>query len=289
MTQDHPTYVLVTPARNEEKTIEETLKSVVAQTILPKEWVIVSDESTDRTDEIVRAYAARYPFIRLLRLENRPARSFSSVVFVTEAGIKHMQSQDYNYLGLLDSDIRLPAAYYETLMTRFSQNEKLGLAGGPAIDIGTRNGAAPYNQMDVPGAVQFFRRECFKSLGGLIAIPEGGWDAITCVQARMNGYQTQLFLDLPADHLKQRNSSEGGSLRRNWQLGVRDYALGYHPLFEFLKCVIRITETPILVSCTLWWLGYCYASLSRQKRVLPFHLLQYIRTQQLSRLIRFNH
>ena len=35
------TYVLVTPVRNEERIIEITIQSVLAQTILPREWVIV--------------------------------------------------------------------------------------------------------------------------------------------------------------------------------------------------------------------------------------------------------
>ena len=49
-----PNYVLITPARNEEAFIEKTIQSVVSQTILPAKWVIVSDGSTDRTDEIVK-------------------------------------------------------------------------------------------------------------------------------------------------------------------------------------------------------------------------------------------
>ena len=76
-------YVLVTPVRNEERTIEITIQSVLAQTVPPHEWVIVSDASTDRTDEIVSGYAGRFPWLRLLPLQNRPARNFASVVFAT--------------------------------------------------------------------------------------------------------------------------------------------------------------------------------------------------------------
>jgi hypothetical protein len=36
-------YVLVTPARNEERFIEKTIRSVIVQTVLPKKWIIVSD------------------------------------------------------------------------------------------------------------------------------------------------------------------------------------------------------------------------------------------------------
>ena len=42
-------YLLVTPARNEAAYIEKTIRSVIAQTILPKKWVIVSDGSTFET------------------------------------------------------------------------------------------------------------------------------------------------------------------------------------------------------------------------------------------------
>ena len=60
--QDVPlTYVVITPARNEAQFIELTLKSVLAQTVLPLKWVIVSDGSTDGTDEIVRTIRLLHP------------------------------------------------------------------------------------------------------------------------------------------------------------------------------------------------------------------------------------
>ena len=45
-----PTYVLITPARNEAQFIELTIRSVVSQTVKPLKWVIVSDGSTDGTE-----------------------------------------------------------------------------------------------------------------------------------------------------------------------------------------------------------------------------------------------
>ena len=60
-------YVLITPARNEADLIEGTIKAVVAQTLRPKRWIIVSDGSTDGTDDIVTRYARDYSFIELLR------------------------------------------------------------------------------------------------------------------------------------------------------------------------------------------------------------------------------
>ena len=42
-----------------------------AQTLLPERWIIVNDGSTDKTADIVRSYAQRFPWIQLV---HRPPR-----------------------------------------------------------------------------------------------------------------------------------------------------------------------------------------------------------------------
>jgi len=277
-------YVLVTPARDEEASIGETIESVVNQTVRPAEWVVVSDGSTDRTDEIVSAAARVHSWIRLLSLPARPQRSFAAVVHATETGVRALRGSDYEYIGLLDSDVRFQPDYFERVIQHFKASPGLGLAGGVVVDLGSRKDCLPRNRQDVPGAVQFFRRTCFEALGGLIAVPEGGWDGLTCAQARMLGYETRLLTDLVVDHLKPRNITEGSSLRRKWQMGVRDYVVGYHPLFEFLKCCGRIVDSPVLVGSVAWWVGYCCAALQRRKRLIPHDLLEFLRGEQKRRL-----
>ena len=278
------TYVLVTPVRDEEATIGRTIASVVKQSILPAEWVIVSDGSTDGTDEIVRRASAEHPWIRLLRLEPRPGRSFAAVVHNTERGIRHLETSGYRFLGLLDSDVEFQADYFEQVMSRFHAEPKLGLAGGVVIDIGLPRDRFPRNRIDVPGAVQFFRRTCFEKIGGLVPIPEGGWDGMTCAMARMHGYETRLFTDLVVDHLKPRNIAEGNMVRRKWQMGVRDYAAGYHPLFEAVKCVSRLKDPPLVIGAAAWWVGYCTAVLQQRPRIVPPEVVAHIRSEQWERL-----
>lgn len=280
-------YVLVTPVRNELAFITRTIESVVTQTIPPREWVIVSDGSTDGTDELVRAAARDRPWIRLLRLEPRDRHSFAAVVENTVKGIGALEFRDYAFLGLLDADVAFHADYFQRLMERFSENPRLGLAGGVVIDVGLPRDRFPRNREDVPGAVQFFRRECFASLGCLIPLPEGGWDVLTCAEARMHGYETRLFTDLVVDHLKARNVSQGGVLRRKWQLGVRDYACGYHPLFEFLKAASRVTESPFLVGSVARGMGFGAALLCSKPRILPPALIAHVRREQMARIRRF--
>ncbi|MDB6169038.1 MAG: hypothetical protein JWM88_1902 [Verrucomicrobia bacterium] len=280
-------YVLITPAKNEERLIGETIQSVVSQTWLPAQWVIVSDGSTDRTDEIVRMAAAAHSWIKLLPLPPRAGRNFAAVVHATEAGLRALTVSDYAYVGFLDSDLRFQADYFERVIAEFERSPRLGLAGGVAIDLGLSKDRLPRNRQDVPGALQFFRRECFERLGGLLAIPEGGWDALTCARARMLGYDTRLITTLIVDHLKPRNVGEGGIFRRKWQMGVRDYALGYHPLFEFVKCLGRWHERPLFIGAACWWIGYCSAVFQRRPRLIPPDLLSFVRAEQRKRLSRF--
>lgn len=277
-------YVLVTPVRDEASLLPRTIASVVAQTHLPAEWIIVSDGSSDGTDEIVRQAAKQYPWIRLLPLAARPERSFAAVALNTETGIRHLKSNKYSFLGLLDADVAFQHDYFEQLIARFELDPGLGLAGGVVIDVGLPKDQFPSNRIFVPGAVQFFRRACFERIGGLTPIPEGGWDIITCAMARLHGYQTRLFTDLVVDHLKPRNISEGGVVRRNWQLGIRDYATGYHPLFEVVKCFNRLKEPPFVIGALAWWIGYCTAVLQRRRRMVDSTLVDYMHHEQLRRI-----
>lgn len=278
-------YVLVTPVCNEEATIEITLQSVLAQTLLPREWIIVSNGSTDRTEEIVDRYAREHSFIKLLKQPVTGPRNFAAVVRADEAGYRALTTKDYGFIGLLDADVRFKPDYFATLISRFNDDPQLGLAGGRVLDV--IDGKTPWQRQylkDISGAAQFFRRECFESLGGLAPIPEGGWDAITCCVARANGYHTQTFPDLIMEHLKPRNVGEGNKLRRKWQMGLRDYAIGNDPLFEILKCVFRLREQPFLIGAVARICGYAGCVLGRRPRVLSPKVVRMVRAEQRARL-----
>src|SRR4030088_948761 len=100
-----PAYVLITPARDEADFIELTIKSVIAQTVRPLKWVIVSDGSTDGTDEIVTKYAAENPWIELVRMPERKERNFAGKVMAFNAGYARMEGLDYDAIASLDADI----------------------------------------------------------------------------------------------------------------------------------------------------------------------------------------
>src|SRR5437870_958737 len=111
-----PTYVIVTPARNEAQFIELTIRSVIAQTVQPLKWVVVSDASTDGTDDIVRRYAAKFHWIELLRMPERSERNFAGKVHAFNAGYNAVQDLQYDVIVSLDADITFDADYFSYLL-----------------------------------------------------------------------------------------------------------------------------------------------------------------------------
>src|SRR5437867_3887094 len=126
-----PSYVLITPARNEAKFIELTLKSVVAQTVRPLKWVIVSDGSTDGTDEIVNRYVAHHPWIELVRMPERSERHFAGKVHAFNAGYARVRGLTYDMIASLDADISFDDDYFAFLLEKLAQDACLGLVGTP--------------------------------------------------------------------------------------------------------------------------------------------------------------
>src|SRR6266487_6723 len=125
----YSTYVLITPARNEAQFIEQTIRSVVGQTVRPAKWVIVSDGSTDGTDDIVRKYAALHDWIELVRMPERKERHFAGKVLAFNAGYDRVRLLPYRFLACMDADISFEPDYFAYLLDRASQDPSLGIVG----------------------------------------------------------------------------------------------------------------------------------------------------------------
>src|ERR1700733_16219521 len=99
---DHIPYVLVTPARNEEKHIEELIRSMVSQTALPSKWVIVNDGSTDATASIVGQYLTKYDWIELVNLPTHRDRTFAAKVHGFRPGLEKVKNVGNEIIDNLD-------------------------------------------------------------------------------------------------------------------------------------------------------------------------------------------
>ena len=280
-------YVLVTAAYNEEAYIEETIRSVVAQTVLPLRWAIVSDGSTDRTDEIVSSYAARHPFIRLVRVQEEHVRNFAAQVHAITLGCKSLQSLNYRFIANLDADVSFGPIYYSQLMEKFDRDPNLGLAGGFICEEykGKFESRPTNRDYSVAHAVQMFRRECFESIGGYRALPYGGPDWHAQVVARMQGWGVKAFHDLPVLHHRPTGTADR-PMRSLIRQGRMDYSLGSYPPFEMVKLASRFRFKPYVLGSFVRLCGFLWGYWIREERPVSQEFIQYLRSEQKNALRR---
>lgn len=278
-------YVLVTAARNEAKFIGATLDSVVSQTVLPSAWVIVSDGSTDATEDIVADYAARYPFITLTRVMRADDRNFGAKVHAVRLGFAKAKVAHFDLIGNLDADVSFEPTYFEGLLARFRQEPRLGIAGGWIHEeIRGHFRPRPFNRVEsVPHAVQLLRRQCYDDIGDYLPLQYGGEDTYAAASARMHGWRTTAFDDLPVRH-HRRTSSVGGVLKGCFQRGLVDQALGYAPLYALAAYSRRLRARPYLLGAALQLSGYVYEGVRGKPRVVPPAFVEFLRSEQRARL-----
>lgn len=280
-------YVLITPARNEAEFIEMTIISVVAQTVLPLKWVIVSDGSTDGMDEIVRKYATDYPWIELVRMPERRERHFAGKVHAFNAGYARVAGLAYEIIGNLDADASFDKEYFGFLLGKFAEHPRLGVAGTPF-----REGQVQYDYRftsieHVSGVCQMFRRECFEEIGGYVPAKNGGVDHVAVITARMRGWKTRTFTDKICVHHRPMGTARYNSVLAKFRAGILDYALGSHPIWESFRIVYQMTKRPFVIGGLSLGAGYAWALLRRMDRPVSRELVSFRRREQILRLREF--
>ena len=289
-----PSYALVTPARNEEKFIEQTIRSVLAQTVRPVKWVIVSDGSTDQTDAIVERYTRDHPWLELIRMPEHRDRQFAAKVHAFAAGYARLNGTRFDIIGNLDADITFEPDYLEFLLTKFAENPQLGVAGTPFVEDSERREkhtyAHQFAQLEhVSGACQMFRKECFEEVGGYVPVKGGAVDWIAVTTARMKGWETRTFLEKTCLHHRKLGTGTDNKLMVRFRYGQKAYFVGGHPLWEALRGVFQMRKKPLLVGGIYFLCGYYWTALSRMKRPVSRELIAFHRAEQMARLkIAFN-
>jgi poly-beta-1,6-N-acetyl-D-glucosamine synthase len=277
-------YVIVTPARNEAEFMENLIRSVVAQSVKPLRWVIVSDGSTDGMDDIVHRHAETHPWIRLLRMPERATRHFAGKVQAFNAGFAAVRGLPYDAIASLDADLTFDPQYFEFLLSKLINDPQLGVVGTPFEEEGKSYDYRFVSIEHVSGACQLFRRACFDAIGGYVPMEGGGIDHVAVLTARMKGWRTRTFTEKTLHHHRKQGSANRGVLRDKYRIGSLDYRLGGHPLWELFRAIYQMSQWPYVVGGLLIFWGYIYSWARRLPRPIPPELVRFRQQEQFERL-----
>ncbi len=280
-------YIILSPVRDEERYIARTIEAVTGQSVRPVQWIIVNDGSTDSTGSIVEEAAQLYPWINLVNVQDRGYASVGlGTVEAFLQGYEHISPElDYLFICKLDGDISLDQDYFERLLLHFSENEKLGVAGGTCFCVqDDRLHEEKMPPFHPPAAARLYRRSCYEDIGGII--PSSAWDTVDLLRARFRGWQVRRFSEPRIYHYRLM-ASRGGLWQGKVRTGRNFYLTGYSPVFVVARCIYRLFRKPYIVESAGVMYGYLKAMLNREPLAVSQEERAFLRREQHRRLLRF--
>lgn len=275
-----PSYVVVTPIRNEEEYLPRTLASMYAQTVRPRQWILVDDGSTDRTAALIDEAAILHPWITPVHRKDRGSRQAGSgVIAAFYDGHSQIADNNWDYIVKFDGDLSFDPDYFERCLREFTIDPALGIGGGTCSKLVEGHlvpeftGEPPFH---VRGPTKIYRRACFEAINGLIQAP--GWDTVDLIKANMLGWKTRTFSHVPIIHHRPTGGAYG-SWADSMKNGLANYITGYDPVFMACKCLKRTLRQLDLNGLGLWC-GYMKGFLHRIPRVADPSMIKYLRSQQ---------
>ena len=269
-------FIIITPAKNEEKSIAYTLKSVVHQTLLPKVWIIINDASEDKTTTIIRNVIAEYPWIKLYDYPILPENDYSSrVVSIFNYGLS-LVKDDYDFIMKLDGDVSFENNFCESVLNEFEKNPLLGIASGTITNFGIPEKSIQEFGF-TRGATKFYRRKCFEIIGGVV--PVVSWDTIDNAAARAKGWQTK-SLPIYFVHHKEEGSRVGSNLFQHFRTGLSNGNIPYYFPYFILKCLSKIRKQPYVLGAIAQLFGFIYSAYFRKLRPFPDYATTQVRSDQ---------
>ena len=258
---------VISPCRDEERTLERTIACMRAQTLPPATWVVVDDGSTDRTPEILDAAAAEIPWLRVVRRANRGSRKVGGgVIEAFEAGLAAVDVE-YDFVAKVDVDLEFAPRYLEHILDYFDRDPQLAAASGKVYrHDGDRLVEEFMIDEMVAGQFKLYRRKAFEQIGGFVR--EVMWDGIDIHRARMEHYRTASLTDpeLEIIHLRLMGSSDRNIYRGRLRWGRGQWFMGSAFPYVVASGIFRLREKPIGIGGLLIIAGYLGAALRRAPR-----------------------
>jgi GT2 family glycosyltransferase len=287
--------LVISPVRNERAHIERVAAALAAQTRPPDLWMVVDDDSTDGTAELVEELVGEIGFLRLARVSalrdgtpepHTPDRlAIAAEVRAFNRALRRVQAERFTHIAKLDGDTELPPHYFQTLLHRFAEDDRLGLAGGVYADPAP----APQrwkvveipHEHHVPGSLKCYSLPCFAAIGGMQE--RLAWDTLDETYARMLGFRTRSFADLVALH-RRPHASADGTLRGRARHGQCAYIAHFTPSWVTLRAFKLAAAPPRGLSGIAFLYGYARSAFDGTQRVQDAQLRAFVHRELRGRM-----
>jgi len=275
-------YILITPVKNEEKTIEQVINSVRNQSLKPFLWVIVNDGSTDKTKEILKEKTKNLRWVKVINKVINKRYNWLGYSRVINEGIKYcekhnlFEKKEIKYLGILDSDITIERYYFQKLVSALNKNSSLGVVcGGIYIK---RKGVWEIeykNNKNPRGGARLYNLDIFREIGFFPNTPSP--DRISDIKIQNRGYKIGSLNKIKAFQHRATFEKEN-KLKGHFNSGKGKYILGYSFIHTFLISIeISYKRRPYLLSGILFFIGFLSGFLSQDKRIQDWEIKEYSR------------
>lgn len=200
-------FLIIIPAYNEEESILSCLESIENQNFQDFYCIVVNDNSTDNTAQIVSSFIEdKDRFYLLERKENLHLENTHSpgakVIRAFNFGLNSQDLRDFDIICKFDADIIFPTHYLEEINKVYEENPQIGMASG--LVYIEKDGRWQFENLSsknhVRGPIKSYRKSCFMEMGGLKEIL--GWDNIDVMLCKMYGFETLTLKKLWVKHLR---------------------------------------------------------------------------------------
>ena len=275
------TYAVITPARDEARSLPRLAESLAGQTVPPARWLIVDNGSTDGTLAIAEELGREHDWIEVLSMPgtNRPVRG-GAVVRAVHFGLEHL-SDSTEIVVNLNADISFAPDYFERLLGAFAADPKLGMASGSCYEeVDGEWRQRHVTGTTVWGAARAYRRAC---LDHVLPLEERmAWDGIDEMKAHAAGWHTMTLTDLPFHHHREEGERDGSRRRARTAQGRAAHYIGYRPWYLVLRSLHHAIREPSALFM-IW--GYASAGVRREPQIADPAVRAQLRDRQSLRRI----